>query len=189
MSYNSKNYTKQGGEETVIGGSIDIIASGAIKIGGVALTPNAAQINKLATLASSAAQIDAAVDGTSAMQVIRTSATVAQVEAGTVSVVPAVAGKQFIVTDMLMRSTGSAAGATLIQLIEETANTVYMSHVIADMSDGVWVGKVGGTVVVTGYTAGGRLAAGKKLFIGKTGGALTGTTKVDVIVTGYYTTA
>ena len=35
MSYNVKNYTAQGGDRTVIGGEIDIITGGAIKVAGV----------------------------------------------------------------------------------------------------------------------------------------------------------
>jgi hypothetical protein len=33
--YNTKNYTEQGGDRTVIGGEIDIITGGAIKVAGV----------------------------------------------------------------------------------------------------------------------------------------------------------
>lgn len=32
MSYNSKNYTAQGGDKTVIGGEIEILAGGKIKV-------------------------------------------------------------------------------------------------------------------------------------------------------------
>jgi hypothetical protein len=32
MSYNSKNYTAQGGEKTVIGGEIEILSGGKIKV-------------------------------------------------------------------------------------------------------------------------------------------------------------
>ena len=37
MEYNTKNYTEQGGERTVIGGEVDIIAGGVIKVAGVEL--------------------------------------------------------------------------------------------------------------------------------------------------------
>ena len=37
MSYNSKNYTEQGGEKTIIGGEIDIVEGGKLKFGGVRL--------------------------------------------------------------------------------------------------------------------------------------------------------
>jgi hypothetical protein len=47
MSYSIKNYTEQGGERTVIGGEIDVVSGGALKIAGTAVTKTAAQLNAL----------------------------------------------------------------------------------------------------------------------------------------------
>ena len=53
MSYQTKNYGEQGGERTVIGGSLDVVSGGeldiesggALKLSGVAVSASAAQIN------------------------------------------------------------------------------------------------------------------------------------------------
>lgn len=47
--YNAKNYTEQGGERTVIGGILDVITGGLLKIAGVAITATAAEINAVVT--------------------------------------------------------------------------------------------------------------------------------------------
>jgi hypothetical protein len=52
---NTKNYIEQGGDRTVIGGSIDVVsggeidieAGGALKIAGTAVESSAAELNKL----------------------------------------------------------------------------------------------------------------------------------------------
>lgn len=43
--YNVKNYQEQGGDRWVIGGEIDILSDGALKIAGTALSKSAAQLN------------------------------------------------------------------------------------------------------------------------------------------------
>lgn len=141
-------------------------------------------------LGSTAAQIDAAVAGTPL--VYRTRHLAAAVESGGAVCVPAVAGEQFQVLNLCMRAYGgNAANATTIEITEETAGTVFLSHVVADMTSGAWVNQVGGTVVITGMTAGGLTsAANKALVLSATGGTgLDTCTGVDVIVCGYYTTA
>lgn len=47
MAYNTKNYTEQGGEKTVIGGTIDV--TGTFKIGGKTVAPAANQAASTAT--------------------------------------------------------------------------------------------------------------------------------------------
>lgn len=47
MSYSIKNYTEQGGERTVIGGEIDVVTGGALKLAGTAVTKTAAELNAL----------------------------------------------------------------------------------------------------------------------------------------------
>jgi hypothetical protein len=141
------------------------------------------------SVGSTAAQLDAAVAGTPL--IYRTNHLTAAVEAGGAVVVPAVAGKKFKVLDLMMRANGgNAANATTIEITEESAGTVFLSHVVADMTSGTWVHQVGGTVVITGMTAGGLTGtANKGLHLSATGGAgLDTCTSVDVIVTGYYTT-
>lgn len=43
MSYNTKNYTEQGGEKTVIGGELNIKSGGKLTFGNVELKPAANQ--------------------------------------------------------------------------------------------------------------------------------------------------
>lgn len=46
--YNTKNYTEQGGEKTVIGGELAVTEEGKITINGVELKPSALQANSTA---------------------------------------------------------------------------------------------------------------------------------------------
>jgi len=141
---------------------------------------------------STAAQIDAAVAGTPL--VYRTTVSAAAINTGTASyVVPAVAGKRFQVMHIAMAATlggGNVTGPTTVEVIEETAGTVFLSHVTADLTDGVWHNLVTGTPVITGITAGGMTSADNKgLLVTRTGGTAYATsTGLDVIVVGYYTT-
>jgi hypothetical protein len=143
-------------------------------------------------VASTAPQIDAAVAGTPL--VYRTTVTAAAINTGTASyVVPAVAGKRFQVMHISMAATlggGNVAGPTTVEVIEETAGTVFLSHVTADLTDGVWHNLVTGTPVITGITAGGMTSADNKgLLVTCTGGTPYATSSgLDVIVVGYYTT-
>ena len=143
-------------------------------------------------VASTAAQLDAAVAGTPL--VYRTTVLAAAINTGTASyVVPAVAGKRFQVMHISMAATlggGNVTGPTTVEVIEETAGTVFLSHVTADLTDGVWHNLVTGTPVITGITAGGMTSADNKgLLVTRTGGTAYATsTGSDVIVVGYYTT-
>lgn len=112
-------------------------------------------------------------------------ATLVQVNAGTTAIVPAVAGKQFLPLDVWMQAIGGAAAtATLVRLVEETSNAVVLSHVIADMTENTWVGKTGGTVVITALCT--PLVAAKAILIDKTGAGLATCTHVRAVVTGFY---
>jgi len=140
---------------------------------------------------STAAQIDAAVAGTPL--VYRTTVTAAQINAGVTPVVPAVAGKRFQVMHISMAATlggGNVTGPTTVEVVEETAGTVFLSHVTADLTDGTWHNLVTGTPVITGITAGGMTSADNKaLLVTCTGGTPYATSSgLDVIVVGYYTT-
>ena len=48
MGYNTKNYTEQGGEKTVIGGELAITAEGKITFDGTQLKPAALQADSTA---------------------------------------------------------------------------------------------------------------------------------------------
>jgi len=48
MSYNTKNYTEQGGEKTVIGGELAIGADGKVTFDGAELKPAAVQADSTA---------------------------------------------------------------------------------------------------------------------------------------------
>lgn len=139
-------------------------------------------------IASTPAQIDAAVAGTPL--VYRANHLAAAIIAGTAEAVPAVAGKSFCVLDIRMRAKGGAvSGPTTVEVVEETSGEVFLSHVIADLTEDTWVGQVEGTPVITGITAGGMVVANKALLVTDTGGTDFATaTSLDTIVVGYYTT-
>jgi len=48
MGYNTKNYTEQGGEKTVIGGELAVTAEGKITFNGTQLKPAALQADSTA---------------------------------------------------------------------------------------------------------------------------------------------
>ena len=169
---------------------LDIETGALFKIAGVTVTPTAAMFNKLTTLVAEASQIDAMVAGP--VTTYRTQHLAAAVEAGGAICVAAVAGKRFQVLHIAFRAYGgNAANATTVELTEETAATVFLSHIVAHLTSGVWVNDTAGAgVVLTGMTAGGMTsAANKGLLLSATGGAgLDTCTGIDVIVCGYYTT-
>ena len=68
MSYSAANYTEQGGARTVIGGEIDVVTGGVLKIAGTAITKTAAEINALPTVEQAlvAAMAVTAADGAAA---------------------------------------------------------------------------------------------------------------------------
>lgn len=125
------------------------------------------------------------------VQVVRARNTIAAVNTGTASVaVPAIAGRSFCVLDARMRAVGgNVTGPTTVEIAEETSGKVFLSHVTADLTTGVWHDTGSGTAVITGITGGGLVVAGKKLLVTRTGGAvITGATHIDTIVVGYWTT-
>jgi hypothetical protein len=165
---------------------------GGLKIGTagseVVVTPSAAELNSLTASGATAALMAQLMLG---VFVIRARHTAAAVEANTAIAVPAVAGQQFQVLDLMMRAYGgAAANATTVEITEETAGTVFLSRVVANLTQGTWCGQIGGTSVITGMTNGGLTsAANKKLLCGASGGTgLDGCTHIDTIVTGFYTT-
>ena len=48
MGYNTKNYTEQGGDKTVIGGELAVTAEGKITFDGTELTPAVVQASSVA---------------------------------------------------------------------------------------------------------------------------------------------
>jgi hypothetical protein len=110
--------------------------------------------------------------------------TVAEVKAGHV-VVPLITGKQFFPTFAAMVAAGAVTTATHIKLLESTSNGVVLSHVAADMGDGVWVGPTGGTVVTTLLNTALTVSEGIKI-VDVVANSLTVTTAIRVIVAGYY---
>src|SRR5665648_539990 len=115
--------------------SIDSVDS--FWLGGVQVTLTAAEMNQLHALGLS---------GTGGF--FDHLVTVAEVKAGHI-VVPLITGKQFFPTFAAMVATGSVTTSTVISLVESTTAGVVLSHVAADMADGVWAGPTGGTVVTT----------------------------------------
>jgi hypothetical protein len=141
------------------------------------------------SVASTAAQLDAAVAGTPL--IYRTSHLAAAVTAGTGVAVPAVAGQRFHVLSILMRATGGNVSGPATVGVKEDAGAIFLSHVIADLAAGVWHNHVTGTPVITGITSGGTTAvANKGLLVYCAGGDATYATATgfDVVVCGFYTT-
>jgi hypothetical protein len=138
-------------------------------------------------IGSTAAQLDAAVAGTPL--IYRTNVTTALVNAGATAVVPAVAGKRFQVLHISMRSNGNVGTATTVG-VKEDGGAVFLSHITADLTNGVWHNHVTGTPVITGITSGGMTAvANKALLAYCAGGVMDTATSIDYTVVGYYTTA
>jgi hypothetical protein len=189
--------TAEASKVAVLGASKNLDELGlpvsGLKIGAagaeVAVTASAAQINKLTTLTSSAAQVDAAVAGTPL--VYRTSHLAAAVTAGTGVAVPAVAGQRFHIMSILMRATGGNVSGPATVGVKEDGGAIFLSHVIADLTSGVWHDLVTGTAVVTGMTSGGTTAvANKGMLVYCAGGDATYATAtgLDIVVCGFYTT-
>lgn len=59
-TYQPKTYKKDGGDTLIVasGGVMDVESGGSLKLAGTALTPTAAQINKLASVTASAAELN-----------------------------------------------------------------------------------------------------------------------------------
>jgi hypothetical protein len=120
--------------------------------------------------------------------VYRVNVSTALVNAGATAVVPAVTGQRFHVLSIMMRSNGAVAGATTVG-IKEDGGAVFLSHIAADLTSGVWHDHATGTPVITGITSGGTTAvANKGLLAYCAGGTLITATSIDYIVCGYYTT-
>jgi hypothetical protein len=191
VTYNTKIQQRNGGDLLAVasGGTLEIETGGVLSLNGVDVTPELALLNGVT---ATGAQINAAVAGTPL--VYRTTVLAAAINTGTASfVVPAVAGKRFQVMHIAMAATlggGNVTGPTTVEVKEETAGTVFLSHVTADLTDGTWHNLVTGTPVITGITAGGMTSADNKgLLVTCTGGTPYATsTGLDVIVVGYYTT-
>lgn len=58
MSYNTANYTEQGGARTVIGGELDVVSGGSFKLAGVLVTPIASEFNILAGATVTTAELN-----------------------------------------------------------------------------------------------------------------------------------
>jgi len=176
-------------------GRLDVIsATGGIYVDGSALA--AAELGYIdgvtagTAAASKAVVLDANKVNDGVVLTLRANHLAAAIIAGTATAVPAVAGKSFCVLDIRMRAIGGAvSGPTTVEVVEETTAEVFLSHVVADLTENTWVGQVEGTPVITGITAGGMVVANKKLLVTDTGGTDFATaTSLDTIVTGYYTT-
>ena len=145
------------------------------------------------TVDATAAELNALADGTptEGLIVYRVRSAVAAVTAGTATAVPAITGRSFCVIDARMRAVGgNLSGPTTVEIVEETSGDVFLSHVTADLTSGVWHDTATGTAVITNITAGGLVVAGKKLLVTDTGGSASATaTSIDTIVVGYWTTA
>ena len=105
-----------------------------------------------------------------------------QVNAGTSIVVPAITGKQFYPTFAAMSATGTPTVATVLSLIKSGGGVV-LSHVIADLTSGLWAGPTGGTVVTTLLNTALTVSTG---IVATSTGTLTTTTAMRYVVSGYY---
>jgi hypothetical protein len=150
---------------------IDVLDITTLKIGGTTVTSSVAQLNSEPVL------------------VFRKNVTAAQVHAGATAIVPAVAGKQFQVINILMRANGgTVSGATTVG-VKEDGGAIFLSQAAAGLTVAAgWLGTVTGTPVITGITAGGLTAVANKALLAYDAGGTTATaTSLDFIVTGFYT--
>jgi hypothetical protein len=111
--------------------------------------------------------------------------TLAEANAGAV-IVPNQTGYQFVPTAVMWKCTGSASGPTTLHVYDtSSAALVVMSHVTADCTDGVYVWEYGGTVVTTCLRS--PRVSGYGVSFGVAGGsALSVTTAIRVVVSGFY---
>lgn len=197
MGYTTKNYTEQGAERTVIGGSLDIVsggeidieAGGALKIVGVDITAELAALDGLdAELAllngitASAAELNLLDDAESVVQCHTEQVAIADINTGHVLVsVPA--GKTFNLIDCkLVAIGGDAGGATSVDIADEEAN-VLVSAAVGALTENSLVTMSSLTVLPAGASFLAR-AAGSDISITKSGaGALDTCTHVLVVLT------
>jgi hypothetical protein len=160
------------------GATLDVKAGGALKIGGVTVTLTAAEMNILH---------DLGLAGTGGF--FDHTFTTAEIKAqnGTTNLlVPAITGKQFFpVYAAMCAAGGNAGGATTVRLAESTTAGVVLSHVVADMTSGTWVGPTGGTVVTTKLETALTVSEGITI-IDAAANSLTTCTSVRAVVAGYY---
>jgi hypothetical protein len=135
-----------------------------------------------ATIAATLGLAEAVTDG---MIAKHTAVTLAELNAGLTEVMPAKSGFMFHPIVVKMRAVGGNAGAcTLIRVVEADSGNVVLSHVRADMTDGVWRDENTGTAVATYMGVAG--TANKALLLDKTGQAATTSDHFDVEIIGYY---
>ena len=161
--------------------NLDEFHTAALYLGadaGTAVTATAAELNT----------VSAMVAGTASPKIFDATITRAQINTanGTTNiVVPAVGAKQFIVLDAWMVAAGGdPGGSTTLELVDANAGEVVMSHVVADFASSAWVGKTGGTAVITKLAT--PLTTNKAVVITATGGALTTAASIRAIVVGFY---
>lgn len=153
-NYQVVNYEEQGGARQVIGGELNIAAGGRLTIDGGE------------NVISFYARVSAA-----------------DINAGKVLIL-GVAGRTIRVTGFRLRAIGGAAGGSTSVDITDTAGTPVniCSALVAALTQNTLVGDQSANVTIgAGYLVG--LTADKGVQIGKTGGALSGATSVDVLIT------
>jgi len=171
---------------------IDTIDMTALKINGTSMTSTATELNTLASSGVSNADLVKlhAITATAAnlnngVNYFDHTVTAAEVKACNHVIVPGITGKQFFPTFAAMVATGAVTTSTHITLAESVSAGVVLSHVAADMGDGVWAGPTGGTVVTTKLNT--ALTVDEGIIIKDTApNSLTITTAIRVIVGGYY---
>jgi len=147
----------------------------ALKLGGVAVTSTAAELNLLDGISAVAGLYDKTL----------TTAQINTNNSVTNLVVPPVTGKQFFPVFGAWVCAGSPSVSTVMQLVESTTAGVIISHVVADCGSGVWAGPSGGTVVTTLLNTALTVSEGVKFTV-TANGSLATTTAVRCIVAGYY---
>jgi hypothetical protein len=152
---------------------LDAVSSFAI--GGVTVTATAAELNLLDGIGAVASIFDHTF----------TTAEIKAQNGVSNLLVPAIAGKQFFPVYAAMCAAGSVTTSTTIRLVESTSAGVVLSHIAADMTDGVWVGPTGGTVVITKLNSALTISEGITI-IDAAANSLTVTTAIRAIVAGYY---
>ena len=210
-TYDTLNYDAQGGAQTVIGGTLDVVSGGvlnidagaALKIAGVTVSPSdtiAGDLNvesggyidiktggalKIAGVAitPSASELNELADAENVLTYYGR-ISVADINAGKV-LIAAVSGRTLRLINFKLRAVGSnAAGSDAITLADTAGTPVLCATVpIADLTNGALVNDASANVVIgAGYLVG--CTASKGIGITKTGATLTGASSgVDVVLT------
>lgn len=141
--YNAKNHQLQGGDAWEVGGTLDVVSGGALKIAGSAITSDAAELNKLDGVTTTTAELNTLADEITQM---------------TTTGVPASGtnGVQFVFKNAAGAAVGSRRGMLMI-LTDVNGDVVTAGTSVAALVNGKVVTLVIGQVALVECSAAGLL--------------------------------